>query len=132
MIGVMCMLEKYLDQGCPPTPSDMCDRLLNDLDVAASTSSLHRALQGMLYSTKKIKIEKSTMNMTVNKNKRKTFATKRNECIARGDMTVYQDETKFNLYLSRTEGGRAWASALSSSSHRPKGKTCKFRLTSRA
>jgi hypothetical protein len=103
-VDVMCKLEEYLNQDCRMTVTGMCDRLRSDIGVTVRTSSVHRELQGMLYSTKKLWIENATMNMTANKDKRKTFATKLNEHIARGDMIVYHDETNFNLYLSRTEG----------------------------
>ncbi|KAE9010321.1 hypothetical protein PR001_g16202 [Phytophthora rubi] len=58
----------------------------------------------MLYSTKKLRIEKATMNNSINKQKRKEFVEKLDGHISRGDMIAYQDETNFNLYLSRSEG----------------------------
>ncbi|KAE8882856.1 hypothetical protein PF010_g12574 [Phytophthora fragariae] len=58
----------------------------------------------MLYSTKRLRIEKETMNSSVNKEKRKTFVAELNKHIKKGNVVVFQDETNFNLYLSRNEG----------------------------
>ncbi|GMF62147.1 unnamed protein product [Phytophthora fragariaefolia] len=75
-VEVMGKLEEYLDEDCRHTCEQMRDRLRNDLGVTVSTSSVHRALQGMVYSFKKMRIEKITMNNTVNKDKRKEFVEK--------------------------------------------------------
>ncbi|KAE8994839.1 hypothetical protein PR003_g20655 [Phytophthora rubi] len=58
----------------------------------------------MLYSTKRLRIEKETVNSSVNKEKRKTFVAELNKHIKKGNVVVFQDETNFNLYLSRNEG----------------------------
>ncbi|KAJ0392471.1 hypothetical protein P43SY_004345 [Pythium insidiosum] len=60
-LDVMCKLEEYLDEDCRQTLQEMCDRLLNDLGVSVSTSSVHRALQGVLYSIKRLRIEKRSV-----------------------------------------------------------------------
>ncbi|OWY94361.1 Transposase [Phytophthora megakarya] len=82
----------------------MVDRLHIDLGVVVGTSSIHHALQGMIYSVKKLRIEKVTMNNTTNKDKRKKFVEALNKHIKNGDMIIYHDETNFNMYLSRGEG----------------------------
>lgn len=66
--------------------------------------TVHRALQGLLYSLKKLRVEKTTMNNTVNKEQRKELVAKLNAHITRGDMIAYHNKTQFNLYLPRTEG----------------------------
>ncbi|KAG4061622.1 hypothetical protein PC123_g3535 [Phytophthora cactorum] len=101
---VMGKLEQYLDEDCRHTCEQMRDRLRSDLGVSVSTSSVHRALQGMVYSLKKLRIEKVTMNKAENKNKRKEFVNKLEKHASRGDMIVFHDETNFNMYLSRNEG----------------------------
>ncbi|KAG2898098.1 hypothetical protein PC114_g14421 [Phytophthora cactorum] len=101
---VMGKLEQYLDEDCRHTCEQLCDRLRSDLGVSVSTSSVHRALQGMVYSLKKLRIEKVTMNKAENKNKRKEFVNKLEKHASRGDMIVFHDETNFNMYLSRNEG----------------------------
>ncbi|GMF19550.1 unnamed protein product [Phytophthora fragariaefolia] len=103
-VEVMGKLEEYLDEDCRHTCEQMPDRLRSDLGVTVSTSSVHRALQGMVYSLKKLRIEKITVNNTVNKDKRKEFVEKLEKHMSRGDMVVFQDETNFNMYLLRNEG----------------------------
>ncbi|OWZ10574.1 LOW QUALITY PROTEIN: Transposase [Phytophthora megakarya] len=146
-VDVMAKIEEYLDEDCCHTCQQMADRLRNDLGVLVSKpsvhrvlqgmiysvtklkiekvtmnntkwltafvmtlgfwlSSVHRALQGMIYSVKKLKIEKVTMNNITNKAKRKEFVEALNKHVKNGDMIIYQDETNFNMYLSRGEG---WA-----------------------
>lgn len=103
-VEAMCKLEEYLDEDCRHTCEQLADRLKSDLGIVVGRSSVHRALQGMVYSLKKLRIEKVTMNNTTNKSKRKTFVEKLNAHVSRGDMIIYHDETNFNMYLSRTEG----------------------------
>ncbi|KAG2760890.1 hypothetical protein Pcac1_g27187 [Phytophthora cactorum] len=94
---VMGKLEQYLDEDCRHTCEQMCDRVHSNLGVSVSTSSVHRALQGMVYSLKKLRIEKVTMNKAENKNKRKEFVNKLEKHASRGDMIVFHDETNFNM-----------------------------------
>ncbi|OWZ05982.1 Transposase [Phytophthora megakarya] len=103
-VKVLGKLEEYLDEDCRHTCEQMRDRLRSDLSVSVSTSSVHRALQGMIYSLKHLCTEKITMNKTENKNKRKEFVEELEKHASRGDMIVFQDETNFNMYLSRNEG----------------------------
>ncbi|GMF45531.1 unnamed protein product [Phytophthora fragariaefolia] len=103
-VEVMGKPEEYLDEDCLHTCGQMRDRLRSDLGVAVSTSSVHRALQGMVYSLKKLLIEKITMNNMVYKDKRNKFVEKLEKHMSRGDMVYFQDETNFNMYLSRNEG----------------------------
>lgn len=105
-VEVMSKLEEYLDEDCRMTLGQMSDRVQAELGVTVSTTSVHRALQGMLYSTKRLRIEKVTMNTAASKEKRKNFVVELNKHIKKGNMIVFHDETIFNLYLSQNEG---WA-----------------------
>lgn len=57
-------VEEYLDHNCRLTLINMRNKLQSDLGAAVSKTSVHRALQRMLYSIKKLRIEKATMNST--------------------------------------------------------------------
>jgi hypothetical protein len=66
-----------------------------------------------MYSLKRVRVDKATMNSatnkattssTTNKAKRKAFVENLNKHIDAGNRIVFQDETSFNLYLSRTTG----------------------------
>jgi hypothetical protein len=107
-VEVMSKLEEYLDEQADMTMAVIKDRLLSDLSVDVSITSIHRALHGMLYTVKGLRIEKAAMNNAVNKEKRVAFAKALNADVAAGDMIVYHDETNFNIYLSRNQG---WARA---------------------
>ncbi|KAE9278617.1 hypothetical protein PR003_g28469 [Phytophthora rubi] len=107
-IEVMSKLEEYLDEQADMTMTVMTDRLLSDMSVDVSISSIHRALHGMLYTVKGLRIEKATMNNATNKEKRMEFAKALNKHVSAGDMIVYHDETNFNIYLARNQG---WARA---------------------
>ncbi|KAE9345476.1 hypothetical protein PF008_g8738 [Phytophthora fragariae] len=103
-VEVVSKLEELIDEDCRMTLEQLRDGLHSDLGVDVSVASVHRALQGMLYSTKRLRIEKEMMNSNVNKEKRKTFVAELNKPIKNGNMVVFQDEANFNLYLSINEG----------------------------
>ncbi|OWZ04497.1 LOW QUALITY PROTEIN: Transposase [Phytophthora megakarya] len=100
----MCKLEEYIEDDYRRTLADLRDLLLSDLGIFVGTSTIHRALQGMLYSVRRVRIDKATMNSTTNKTKCKTFVEELNKHINEGNMIVFQDEINFSLYLSRTTG----------------------------
>uniref|UniRef100_H3GWD3 Transposase Tc1-like domain-containing protein n=1 Tax=Phytophthora ramorum TaxID=164328 RepID=H3GWD3_PHYRM len=58
-VEVMSKLEKYIDEQADMTMAVMKDRLLSDLSVDVSITSIHRALHGMLYTAKGLRIEKA-------------------------------------------------------------------------
>ncbi|GMF46474.1 unnamed protein product [Phytophthora fragariaefolia] len=80
-VEVMSKLEELIDEDCRMTLQQLRDCLQYDLGVDVSVTSVHRALQGMLYSTKRLRIEKETMNSSVNKEKRKAFVVELNKHI---------------------------------------------------
>ncbi|KAG6618397.1 Transposase [Phytophthora cinnamomi] len=100
---VMSKIEEYLNGDCCHTCQQMADRIRSDPGVVVNKSSVHRALQGIVYSVKNLRTEKVTINNSVNKDMSKEFVEKLNTHIKKGGMTVYQDETNFNMYLSRRE-----------------------------
>lgn len=61
---VMVKLDEPVDEDCRMTCNDMRDHLCSDLRVLVSRSSVHRVLQGMLYSVKKLRVEKSAIDST--------------------------------------------------------------------
>lgn len=97
-VAVMTNFEEIIDEDSRMTESNLRDRLRSDIDVSVSRTSVHCALQGMIYSLKQLRIEKSTMNNATNKDKRKIFVQQLNMHAERGNMIVFQDETNFNLY----------------------------------
>ncbi|KAE9033635.1 hypothetical protein PR001_g10074 [Phytophthora rubi] len=86
-VEVVSKHEELIDEDCRMTLEQLRDRLHSDLGVDVSVASVHRALQGMLYSTKRLRIEKEMMNSSVNKEKCKTFVAELNKPIKKGNMT---------------------------------------------
>ncbi|POM80366.1 Transposase [Phytophthora palmivora] len=95
-VDVMCKIEEYIDENCRQTLEQICDRLFSGMGAVLSTSSMHRALQGMHYSIKKLRIEKTTMNSIDNRTKCKDFVVALNSHIDNGNMIIFQDETNLN------------------------------------
>lgn len=102
-VEAMCKLEELLDEDSRMTLVQIQDRLLSDLDISVSTSTIHRSLGGMLYSIKDVRVEESTMNSIINKNKRAEFAVCLNYHVARDDLVVYHDASSFNVYMPRSK-----------------------------
>ncbi|GMG15444.1 unnamed protein product [Phytophthora fragariaefolia] len=68
-VEVMSKLEELIDEDCRMTLQQLGGCLQPDLGVDVSVTSVHHALQGMLYSTKRLRIQKKTMNSSANKDK---------------------------------------------------------------
>ena len=105
-VDAMAKLEEYVSEDTRHTLQDLKARLLSDMGVDVSTSTIGRSLHGMLYSLKSLRIEKESMNNSVNKEKRRQYAIRIQRHMDAGDMVVYHDESNYNIYLTRTKG---WA-----------------------
>ncbi|OWZ08717.1 Transposase [Phytophthora megakarya] len=75
-VKIMSTIEAYIDEDCYQKSQQLHGGLEFDLQVSVSKASVHGALQGMLYSTKKLQVEKLTMDSSVNKAKRKEYIDK--------------------------------------------------------
>uniref|UniRef100_H3GFT6 Tc1-like transposase DDE domain-containing protein n=1 Tax=Phytophthora ramorum TaxID=164328 RepID=H3GFT6_PHYRM len=67
--------------GLRPSSVKITVEVMSKLEELIDEDCLHRALQGMLYSTKRLRIEKETMKSSVNKEKRKAFVAELNKHI---------------------------------------------------
>lgn len=97
-------LQRYLDDDCTYTLETMRSMLFMDCGVKVHTSTISRHLVSMLYTMKQVRIEPTTCNSDVNKEKRRVFAEKLKEHQRVGNCVVYYDETYFNVYLKRLRG----------------------------
>ena len=68
------------------------------LNVCLST--VGNAMNGMMYSYKKMHDEPATMNSVQNKEKRRDFLRTLTEAIGDGKRIVWQDETNFNVWCT--------------------------------
>ncbi|POM69969.1 Hypothetical protein PHPALM_13689 [Phytophthora palmivora] len=78
--------------------------LFLDCGIKVNTSTISRHLVNMLYTVKQVRVEPTTCNSDVNKEKRRLFAEKLKEHHAAGNCIVYYDETNYNVYLKRLRG----------------------------
>ncbi|KAG3120391.1 hypothetical protein PI125_g1206 [Phytophthora idaei] len=58
----------------------------------------------MMYTIKQVRVEPTTCNNEMDKEKRKEFAEALIRHTDKGDLVVYFDETNYNLYTKRTRG----------------------------
>eukprot|EP00644_Phytophthora_capsici_P005368 jgi/Phyca11/96706/e_gw1.1.1632.1 len=75
--------------------------LFIDCNVKVHTSTISRHLLNMLYTVKQVRIEPTTCNNEVNKEKRRVFAERLKHHQTEGNCIVYYDETNFNVHLKR-------------------------------
>ncbi|GMF63951.1 unnamed protein product [Phytophthora fragariaefolia] len=97
-------LEQYLNDDGTYTLATMQSMLLVDCNIKMHTSTISRHLNKLLYTVKQVRIEPTTRNNDVNKEKRCVFAEKLMAHQKEGNCIVYYDETNFNVYLKRQRG----------------------------
>ncbi|KAJ0404134.1 hypothetical protein ATCC90586_005041 [Pythium insidiosum] len=103
-VPMLTALEQYIEEDCTITLEQMRVRLMEDVNVALSTSTVSRYTVGMTYTMKELRREMSPMNSPDNKQARHDFVVKLKEHRAAGSMIVYLDETNYNVYISRNRG----------------------------
>lgn len=130
-VAVMAKLEELVDEYYRMTCIDMRDRLHSGLGVSVSRTSVHRALQGMLFSVKQLRVEKSTMNSSTNKAKRKAFVEKLNMHAERGDMIVFQERRTSTFTCRASKAGPVSAIARKLRFPCRRAKTCTFKVVCR-
>ncbi|KAE9247660.1 hypothetical protein PF004_g4213 [Phytophthora fragariae] len=101
---IKAALVLWLDERCTYTLSPLRTVVMSEFNVLLSEATISRHLMGVFFTVKQTRVEPTTCNSGVNKEKRKAFA----EALVRhnddGDLVVYFDETNFNLYTKRTRG----------------------------
>lgn len=86
------------------TLHEIAARLAREAGITVSTTTVHRHLEGQLYTVKKTLPEPAAMNAEENKQKRKAYVEKIMSRIGRGKTVIYMDETNANLFLRRSQG----------------------------
>ncbi|KAE9204891.1 hypothetical protein PF005_g13632 [Phytophthora fragariae] len=97
-------LVDYLEDNCQYTLRQMQEMLEYDFGVRISTSLISKKLCDKLYTVKQVRIEPETCNNAVNIEKRRVFGEALLKHERKGSVTVYYDETIYNLYCKRTQG----------------------------
>lgn len=94
----------WLEENNSMTLKQIKDKLLADLNIYISVSTIGNYLDGRLYTLKKVHHMPSTMNSEANKLLRKEYVNKLNDFIQAGYDVVWIDETNFNLFCRRNFG----------------------------
>ncbi|GMF45632.1 unnamed protein product [Phytophthora fragariaefolia] len=97
-VEAMCKLEEYIEEDCRRTLADLRDLLFSDLGISVGKSSIHRALQGMLYSVKRVRIEKATMNSPTKPSARSSSKSSTNTSMQRAVVALPPSQGK-NLHV---------------------------------
>lgn len=102
--SIRTALEEYVNVHCSITLKQMVLWLAFEHEVHVSEQTISRHLLGMLYTLKQTRIEPSTCNSEVNKEKRRVFAEQLIMHQNDRNYILYYDETNYNLYCKRNYG----------------------------
>lgn len=86
------------------TLKDLQSKLDCELGLKVCLSTVGNAVNGMMYSTKKLHHEPATTNSPANKAKRRDFLIALTSALGNGKRIVWQDETNFNVWCTRGTG----------------------------
>ena len=75
-----------------------------NFDITIGKNAILRAIQGSILSLKNANIVPNTANNTENKQRRKKYVEKILALTANRSPIIYDDETNFNMFISRTQG----------------------------
>ena len=79
-------------------------KFTHDTGITLSTNTVHKYLEGQMYTVKKAHPRPVTMYSEINKRKRREYVEKIMNRIGIGKTVVYIDETNVNLFLRRSQG----------------------------
>lgn len=97
------MIE-YVEENPLVTLAEIGRKLHQDMGVSLSTNTIHKHLNGRLYTVKKVLAQPVGMNSQENREKRAQFVRKVMEATGQGRTLIYMDETNVNLFLRRSQG----------------------------
>ena len=104
------------------TLSALRDRVLLELGVSVSTTTVYNCLDGRLYTVKKVLPEPDRMNAEENKIKRRDYVRNLMGEMGNNKMVIFIDETNVNLFLRRSQGRSRKGTRCSLKSPTSKGK----------
>lgn len=98
------MMIEYVREDPLITLQEISAKLALETGITVSTNTVHRHLEGQLYTVKKRLPEPAAMNTEENKQKRKAYVEKIMNRIGRGKTVIYMDETNANLFHRQSQG----------------------------
>ena len=97
-------LEELINDNPSVTLKELQAKLALEMGLTVCLTTVGNAVNGMMYSYKKMHHEPATMNSLRNKEKRRDFRRTLTEAIGNGKRIVWQDETNFNVWCTRSTG----------------------------
>lgn len=96
------MIE-YVEENPYITLKEIGVKFALDTGVTVSTNTIHKYLEGQMYTVKKALPQPVTANSEINKRKRKEYVDKIMNRTGMGKTVIYIDETNVNLFLRRSQ-----------------------------
>lgn len=94
-------LLSYLKENPQLTLKELARKLRDDTGVSVSTTTVHKHLNGRLFTCKRVRAEPAPMNAEENRRKRAAYVTSVMEALGQGKTVVYMDESNVNLFIRR-------------------------------
>ena len=97
-------LEQRINEKPSVTLKELQAKLQLEIGLTACLTTVGNVVKGMMYSYKKMYHKPSTMNSLQNREKRRYFFYTLTAAISNGKRIVWQDETNFNFWSTRSTG----------------------------
>ncbi|RQM19322.1 hypothetical protein B5M09_013920, partial [Aphanomyces astaci] len=97
------MLVRWVEFDSQITLEEIKDRLMLELEIEVSKSTLHRELDKRVYTFKSVHYEPLQMNDPTFKEKRREYVQQLRDLLGQGKIPIWIDETNFNLFTNRTK-----------------------------
>lgn len=96
-------LIEYVEENPYITLKEIGAKFARETGVTVTTNTIHKYLEGQMYTVKKALPQPVTANSEINKRKRKEYVDKIMNRTGMGKTVVYIDETNVNLFLRRSQ-----------------------------
>ena len=97
-------LKQRINENPSVTLKELQTKLQLEIGLTVCLTTVRNAVKGMMYSYKKMYHEPSTMNSLQNRENRRDFLRTLTTAIGNGKRMVWQDETNFNFWFTRSTG----------------------------
>lgn len=93
----------YVEKNPYITLKEIGDKFAVETGITVSINTIHKYLEGQMYTVKKALPQPVTTNSEINKRKRKEYVDKIMNRTGMGKTVIYIDETNVNLFLRRSQ-----------------------------
>ena len=102
--ALVSRMVAYVEDNPLITLAEIRRKVQHETGVTLAISTIHRHLDGQLYTMKKVLPEPVAMNSMDNKTKRAEYVQKVMEATGTGRTVIYINETNVNLFMRRSQG----------------------------